>query len=67
MVTGILVLGNVFSSNAFFRNNEFLRLAFGFILILYGAYRGLNTYFKIKEETGSIEKVSSNFSFADLK
>jgi hypothetical protein len=48
MVTGILVLGNVFSSNAFFRNNEFLRLAFGFILILYGAYRGLNTYFKIK-------------------
>ena len=47
-VTGILILGNVFSTNVFFRNNEFLRLTFGFILIIYGAFRGLNTYFKIK-------------------
>jgi hypothetical protein len=47
-VMGILILGNVFSANAFFRNNEFMRLTFGFILIIYGAFRGLNTYFKIK-------------------
>jgi hypothetical protein len=55
MVTGILVLSNVFSSNSFFRDNEFLRLAFGFILILYGAFRGLNTYFKIKN-SGKTER-----------
>jgi len=45
---GILILGNVLSTSAFFRSNEFMRLAFGFILIIYGAFRGLNTYFKIK-------------------
>lgn len=48
MVMGILILGNMFSSSAFFKNNEFLRLTFGFILIIYGAFRGLNTYFKMK-------------------
>ena len=48
MVVGILILGNVFSSSAFFRNDEFLRLTFGFVLIIYGAFRGLNTYFKFK-------------------
>ncbi len=47
-VMGILILGNVFSSSAFFKNNDFLRLMFGFILIIYGAFRGLNTYFKMK-------------------
>ncbi len=45
---GILILGNVFSTNAFFRSNEFMRLAFGFVLIIYGAFRGINTYYKIK-------------------
>jgi len=48
MVVGILILSNVFSSSAFFRDNEFLRITFGFVLIIYGAFRGLNTYFKIK-------------------
>ncbi len=45
---GILILSNVFTTSYFFRNNEFLRMAFGFVLIVYGAFRGLNTYFKIK-------------------
>ena len=49
MVMGILILGNVFSSSAFFKDNELLRLTFGFILIIYGAFRGLNTYFKMKK------------------
>lgn len=48
MVMGILILGNVFSTSAFFRSNEFMRLAFGFVLIIYGAFRGINTYYKIK-------------------
>jgi cytochrome c biogenesis protein CcdA len=48
VVMGILILSNVFTTSAFFRNNEFLRLTFGFILIIYGAFRGLNTYFKMK-------------------
>ncbi len=45
---GILILSNVFTTSFFFRNNEFLRLTFGFILIVYGAFRGINTYFKMK-------------------
>ena len=45
---GILILSNVFTTSAFFKNNEFLRMTFGFILIVYGAFRGLNTYFKMK-------------------
>ncbi len=53
MVVGILILGNVFSTSAFFRNNESLRLIFGFVLIIYGAFRGLNTYFKFKNRPGS--------------
>jgi hypothetical protein len=53
MVMGILILGNVFSTSAFFRNNEFMRLLFGFVLIIYGAFRGLNTYFKIKNRSGN--------------
>lgn len=48
MVVGILILSNVFSSSSFFKNSEFLRLTFGFVLIVYGAFRGLNTYFKMK-------------------
>lgn len=48
MVMGILILSNVFTASAFFRSNEFLRMTFGFILIIYGAFRGLNTYFKMK-------------------
>ncbi len=48
MVMGILILSNVFTTNSFFRNNETLRLSFGLILVVYGAFRGLNTYFKSK-------------------
>jgi uncharacterized membrane protein HdeD (DUF308 family) len=55
MVVGILILGNVFSSSAFFKNSEFLRLTFGFVLIIYGAFRGLNTYFKMKNRDGGRE------------
>ncbi len=48
MVVGILILSNVFTTNAFFRNNETLRLSFGLILAVYGVFRGLSTYFKMK-------------------
>ena len=53
MVMGILILGNVFSTSAFFRNNESLKLIFGIVLIIYGAFRGLSTYFKIKNKPGN--------------
>lgn len=48
MVMGILILSNTFTASAFFRNNETLRFSFGLILIVYGAFRGLNTYFKMR-------------------
>ncbi len=53
MVMGILILGNVFSTSAFFRNNDSLRLVFGIVLIIYGAFRGLSTYYKFKNRPGS--------------
>lgn len=48
MVMGILILSNIFTTNSFFRNNETLRLSFGLILLVYGIFRGLSTYFKSK-------------------
>lgn len=49
MVMGILILSNVFTTSSFFRNNETLRFSFGLILVVYGVFRGLNTYFKSKK------------------
>lgn len=48
MVMGILILSNVLTAGSFFRNNELMRMTFGFILAIYGVFRGLSTYYKIK-------------------
>jgi hypothetical protein len=47
---GILVLTNYFSSNIFFHNNDVAKYAFGSLLIIYGAFRGVNSYFKIRRK-----------------
>jgi hypothetical protein len=50
MVMGILILSNAFNSSLFFRNNDLIKYSFGSVLIIYGAFRGVNSYFKIKRK-----------------
>jgi hypothetical protein len=54
---GILILGNVSSSGQFFRSSETLRITFGIVLVVYGAFRGLNTYFKMKNRAGNADNL----------
>jgi len=51
LVMGILILSNAYSSGQFFRSNETLRISFGAILVVYGAFRGINAYFKMKNRS----------------
>jgi len=47
LVTGILILSNVFDSRAYFADNGFIRYLFGSILVVYGIFRAYNAYLKI--------------------
>ncbi len=50
MVMGILILSNTFSTSIYFRDNNIIKYSFGSILILYGAFRGVNSYFRTRKK-----------------
>ena len=47
LVTGILILSNVFNSSVYFADNGLIRYLFGSILVVYGIFRAYNAYLKI--------------------
>ena len=51
LIMGILILSNYFSSSIIFHNNEVVKYSFGTLLIIYGAFRGVNSYFKITRKS----------------
>jgi len=52
---GILILSGVFFHAGYFRNNSTLQYSFGGLLLIYGIFRGVNTFFKIKNAGNSEE------------
>jgi cytochrome c biogenesis protein CcdA len=50
LVAGILILSGAYNTGGLFTGNEHLRWIFGSILILYGIFRGVNAYFKLKNK-----------------
>jgi len=50
MVMGILILSNAFSTSIYFRDNSVIKFSFGSLLIIYGAFRGVNSYFKTRKK-----------------
>lgn len=49
-VMGILILSNIFSANKYFLSNSSLKYSFGTLLIIYGVFRAVNTYFKSRNK-----------------
>jgi uncharacterized membrane protein len=47
---GILILSNIFSANKYFLSNSSLKYSFGTLLIIYGVFRAVNTYFKSRNK-----------------
>jgi uncharacterized membrane protein HdeD (DUF308 family) len=53
---GILILSGVFFHAGYFRNNSTLQYSFGGLLLIYGIFRAVNTFFKMKNTGNSEEK-----------
>jgi hypothetical protein len=56
LVTGILILSGLFFNTGYFRNSETLRYSFGGLLVVYGIFRGVNTFYKIKNVRNSADE-----------
>ena len=53
---GILILSGIFFNTGYFHSNETLRYTFGGLLLVYGIFRGVNTYFKMKNMRNSADE-----------
>ena len=53
-VMGILILGNILFKDSHFYGGENVKILFGVVFILYGLFRGVTGYLKMKRENNDL-------------